>query len=231
MMVNYEEEYDKFEDRPNNIDYGSWYEYDNFQDFLDGKNAMDLTEGEEIDYLILHMPQEEILDFNELRDDESIYREIYVNELIERKLLEKESLEEALKSMEVDEIDYEYLESISFENGSMEDIPIGNINGDDLEEMTIKDLIERRLKEEEDLNKEFLRNRSLEIDMDEPMDEIGLEEFYEDFDYDYTIEEKYYEHRESLDELYYKIQESKKREMDDDPFNEITDYGDNRFED
>ena len=40
MMVNYEEEYDKFEDTPNNIDYGSWYEYDNFQDFIDGKNAL-----------------------------------------------------------------------------------------------------------------------------------------------------------------------------------------------
>ena len=93
-MVNYEEEYDKYEDIPNNIDYGSWYEYDNFQDFLDGKNAMDLTEGEEMDFLLLNLPNESILDFNELRDDESIYREEYLDALIERKLNENEAIEE-----------------------------------------------------------------------------------------------------------------------------------------
>ena len=98
-MVDYEKEYDRFEDVPNNIDYGSWYEYDNFQDFLDGRNAMDLTEGEDIDFLI------------------------------ENKINEKERLEEYLKSLEEEEIDYEYLESRTLDSDILE------INEDEIEKI------------------------------------------------------------------------------------------------
>lgn len=231
MMVNYEEEYDKFEDTPNNIDYGSWYEYDNFQDFIDGKNAMDLTEGEEIDYWIFNLPEDQILDFNELPDEETISREEYVNALIESKLQEKEALEEFLKSLEEDETDYAYLESLlkddekdieHFENDSLEE--------DILEKISLERLIKNHLLEEEELNKEFLQNKSLEIDIEDKIDDMDFEEF-EYFDDDYEISEKYYEHIESMEELYYKKLESRKENKEDgDSFNEVTDYGDSPYD-
>lgn len=223
MMVNYEEEYDNFEDNPNNIDYGSWYEYDNFQDFIDGKNAMDLTEGEEIDYLFFNLPEDNIMDFNELVDEEAINREEYVSALIERKLEEKESLEEYLKSLADD---YEDLKN-SFDDMQYEldgeNIEHNLFEEDILEKISLERLIEEHLLKEEELNKEFLENKSLEIDIED----MGFEEYYEDFDYDESIEEKYYEHSESLEELYYKKLESQKSNKDDeDSFNEVTDYGD-----
>ena len=227
MMVNYEEEYDKFEDTPNNIDYGSWYEYDNFQDFIDGKNAMDLTEGEEIDYWIFNLPEDQILDFNELPDEETISREEYVNALIESKLQEKEALEEFLKSLEEDETDYAYLESLlkddernieHFENDSLEE--------DILEKISLERLIKDHLLEEEELNKEFLRNKSLEVDINDKIEDMGFEEF-EYFDDDLEISEKYYEHIELIDDLHYKSLETQKAKKDkEDSFNEVTDYGD-----
>lgn len=233
-MVNYEEEYDKYEDVPNNIDYGSWYEYDNFQDFLDGKNAMDLTEGE-VDFLDFHIPEEDILDFNELRDDEAIYREEYVNFLIERKLNEEEGFEELLKSLENEEIDYEHLEKMFSDEKIMEmsSEDLKNLSEDDLlEKMIIEHLIENRLLEEKELNKEFLKNKSLEEIIESQVEDIEYEESYDDFPYDEAIEEKYYEHMEFLDELHYKIQETNKRDHDDvDLINEITDYGDNNYSD
>ena len=64
---------------------------------------MDLTEGEEIDYWVFNLPEDQILDFNELSDEEAISREEYVSALIESKLEEKEALEEFLKSLEEDE--------------------------------------------------------------------------------------------------------------------------------
>lgn len=223
MMVNYEEEYDNFEDKPNNIDYGSWYEYDNFQDFIDGKNAMDLTEGEEIDYLFFNLPEDNIMDFNELVDEEAINREEYVSALIERKLEEKESLEEYLKSLADD---YEDLKN-SFDDIECEldseNIEHNLFEEDILEKISLERLIEEHLLKEEELNKEFLENKSLEIDIED----MGFEEYYEDFEYDEEIEEKYYEHSESLEELYYKKLESQKSNKDDeDSFNEVTDYGD-----
>ena len=227
MMVNYEEEYDKFEDTPNNIDYGSWYEYDNFQDFIDGKNAMDLTEGEEIDYWIFNLPEDQILDFNELPDEETISREEYVNALIESKLQEKEAFEEFLKSLEEDETDYAYLESLlkdderdieHFENDSSEE--------DILEKISLERLIKDHLLEEEELNKEFLQNKSLEIDIEEKIDNMDFEEF-EYFEDDLEISEKYYEHIEFIDDLHYKSLETQKAKKDDeDSFNEVSDYGD-----
>ena len=229
-MVDYEKEYDRFEDVPNNIDYGSWYEYDNFQDFLDGRNAMDLTEGEDIDFLLLNLPEESILDFNELRDEESIYREEYVNSLIENKINEKEGLEEYLKSLEEEEIDYEYLESRTLDSDILE------INGDEiekniLEEERIKELIEDHLLEEEELNKEFLKNKALKKEIEDQIDDMDYDESIIDFDYDGEIEEKYYEHIESLDELYYKMHESRRENNEnEESFNEITDYGDNHYE-
>lgn len=227
MMVNYEEEYDKFEDEPNNIDYGSWYEYDNFQDFIDGKNAMDLTEGEEIDYWIFNLPEDQILDFNELPDEEAISREEYVSALIESKLEENEAFEEFLKSLEEDEPDYAYLESLlkdeekdieHFENESLEE--------DILEKITLERLIKDHLLEEEELNKEFLRNKSLEMDINDKIDDMDFEEF-EYFEDDLEISEKYYEHIEALDDLHYKSLETQKAKKDEeDSFNEVTDYGD-----
>lgn len=227
MMVNYEEEYDKFEDTPNNIDYGSWYEYDNFQDFIDGKNAMDLTEGEEIDYWVFNLPEDQILDFNELPDEETISREEYVNALIESKLEEKEALEEFLKSLEEDETDYAYLESLfkddekdigHFENDSLEE--------DILEKISLERLIKDHLIEEEELNKEFLRNKSLEIDINDKIEDMDFEEF-DYFEDDLEISEKYYEHIELIDDLHYKSLETQKAKKDDeDSFNEVTDYGD-----
>ena len=226
-MVNYEEEYDKFEDTPNNIDYGSWYEYDNFQDFIDGKNAMDLTEGEEIDYWVFNLPEDQILDFNELPDEETISREEYVNALIESKLEEKEALEEFLKSLEEDETDYAYLESLfkddekdigHFENDSLEE--------DILEKISLERLIKDHLIEEEELNKEFLRNKSLEIDINDKIEDMDFEEF-DYFEDDLEISEKYYEHIELIDDLHYKSLETQKAKKDDeDSFNEVTDYGD-----
>ncbi|MCQ2962378.1 MAG: hypothetical protein MJ235_08610 [archaeon] len=226
-MVNYEEEYDKFEDTPNNIDYGSWYEYDNFQDFIDGKNAMDLTEGEEIDYWVFNLPEDQILDFNELPDEETISREEYVNALIESKLQEKEALEEFLKSLEEDETDYAYLESLlkddernieHFDNDSSEE--------DILEKISLERLIKDHLLEEEELNKEFLQNKSLEIDINDKIEDMDFEEF-DYFEDDLEISEKYYEHIELIDDLHYKSLETQKAKKDDeDSFNEVTDYGD-----
>lgn len=227
MMVNYEEEYDKFEDTPNNVDYGFWYEYDNFQDFIDGKNAMDLTEGEEIDCWVFNLPEDQILDFNELPDEETISREEYVNALIESKLQEKEALEEFLKSLEEDETDYAYLESLlkddernieHFENNTLEE--------DILEKISLERLIKDHLIEEEELNKEFLRNKSLEIDINDKIEYMDFEEF-DYFEDDLEISEKYYEHIELIDDLHYKSLETQKAKKDDeDSFNEVTDYGD-----
>ena len=229
MMVNYEEEYDNFEDKPNNIDYGSWYEYDNFQDFIDGKNAMDLTEGEEIDYWLFNLPEDKILDFNELPDEEAISREEYVSALIESKLEEKEALEEFLKSLEEDETDYEYLESLlkdeTFNGMDIEHIENDSFEEDILEKITLERLIKDHLLEEEELNKEFLRNKSLESDINDKIDDMDFEEF-DYFEDDSEISEKYYEHIESIDELYYKSLETKKENDDEDSFNEVTDYGD-----
>lgn len=224
MMVNYEEEYDKFEDEPNNIDYGSWYEYDNFQDFIDGKNAMDLTEGEEIDYWVFNLPEDQILDFNELPDEEAISREEYVSALIESKLDEKEALEEFLKSLEEDETDYAYLESLlKDEERDIEDIENDSFEEDILEKISIERLIKDHLIEEEELNKEFLRNKSLESDIDSQVEDM----VFDDFDYDDSIEEKYYELFDYDEELYYKSLESRKRNEDEeDSFNEVIDYGD-----
>lgn len=223
MMVNYEEEYDNFEDKPSNIDYGSWYEYDNFQDFIDGKNAMDLTEGEEIDYLFFNLPEDNIMDFNELVDEEAINREEYVSALIERKLEEKESLEEYIRSLADDYEDLKNsLDDMQYEL-DRENVEHDLFEEDILEKISLERLIEEHLLKEEELNKEFLENKSLEIDIED----MGFEEYYEDFDYDESIEEKYYEHSESLEELYYKKLESQKSNKDDeDSFNEVTDYGD-----
>lgn len=222
-MVNYEEEYDNFEDKPNNIDYGSWYEYDNFQDFIDGKNAMDLTEGEEIDYLFFNLPEDNIMDFNELVDEEAINREEYVSALIERKLEEKESLEEYLKSLADDYEDMKNSPDNMQYELDRENINHNLFEEDILEKISLERLIEEYLLKEEELNKEFLENKSLEIDIED----MSFEEYFEDFDYDESIEEKYYEHSESLEELYYKKLESQKSNKDDeDSFNEVTDYGD-----
>ena len=158
IMVDYEKEYDKFEDVPNNIDYGSWYEYDNFQDFIDGKNAMDLTEGEVIDYSVLNLPEDSILDFNDLIDDESIYREEYLNALIEERFEEKEAFEEYLKSFEEEGEDYEHLESIFFDNEI--DVPEfdNELTEDEMMEiMGLKMLIANRLKDKGELDEEFLK--------------------------------------------------------------------------
>lgn len=230
MMVNYEEEYDNFENKPNNIDYGSWYEYDNFQDFLEGKNAMDLTEGEEIDHLILNLPEDEILDFNDLMDDEAIHREEYVSALIERKLDEKEALEEFLKSLDYEEPDYAHLENQLKNDDGLMNMENALSEEDILEQISIERLIKEHLIEEEELNKEFLANASLKVDIEDHMDDMDFEE-YEYFDDDEEISEKYYEHKEHLEELYYKSIESRKENMDeDDSFNEITDYGDNQYD-
>ena len=231
-MVDYEKEYDKFEDVPNNIDYGSWYEYDNFQDFIDGKNAMDLTEGEIIDYSVFNLPEDSILDFNELIDDESIYREEYLNAMIEMKFEEKEAFEEYLRSFEEEGVDYEHLESIFFDNEI--DIPEfdNELSEDDVMEiMSIKMLIANHLADKGELDDEFLKKISLENEMGERIDDFDLEEHFDDFDYDESIEEKYYEHIEYLDDLHYKMMETDRKKVDeDDSFHEVTDYGDNQFE-
>ena len=233
-MVDYEKEYDKFEDVPNNIDYGSWYEYDNFQDFIDGKNAMDLTEGEIIDYSVLNLPEDSIMDFNELIDDESIYREEYLNALIEERFEEKEAFEEYIKSFEEDKVDYEHLESIFFDNEI--DVPEfdNELTEDEMMEIIgLKMLIANRLKDKGELDEEFLKKISLENEMGDIIDDFDFEEYFDDFEYDEEIEEKYYEHIAFLDDdLHYKmIETSKKNDDEDDLFHEVTDYGDNQFED
>ena len=232
IMVDYEKEYDKFGDVPNNIDYGSWYEYDNFQDFIDGKNAMDLTEGEIIDYSVLNLPEDSILDFNELIDDESIYREEYLNALIEERLEEKEAFEEYIKSFEEDGVDYEHLESIFFDNEI--DVPEfdNELSEDEMMEiMGLKMLIANRLKDKGELDEEFLKKISLENEMGDIIDDFDFEEYFDDFEYDEEIDEKYYEHIAFLDdELHYKMIETNKKNDDDDLFHEVTDYGDNQFE-
>ena len=54
---------------------------------------------------------------------------------------------------------------------------------------------------------------------------------YDDFKDDYRIEEKYYEHIEALEELGTKIRHSKKEINDYLEFNEVSDYGDNPYDD
>ena len=243
-MVDYEKEYEKYEDTPNNIDYGSWYEYDNFQDFLDGKNAMDLTEGEDPDYL-LNILNEDLSYFDYSRDEEAVNREDYLNAMIEEIIIEKESLEEFIKLNSEDEMDYESIE--------------GDFSRDD----GIDYLIEKYLMEEENFNLEVLENHGKEADLKELIDHLKRDkkeiygfsemdyidfndyeemldnldnndnpkEFYDDFEEDYRIEEKYYEHNKALEELDSKIRHSKKENNEYLEFNEVTDYGDNPYDD
>ena len=245
-MVDYEKEYEKYEDTPNNIDYGSWYEYDNFQDFLDGKNAMDLTEGEDPDYFLIYALNEDLSYLDDSRDEEAINREEYVCALIEEKILEKEALEEFLKLNSDYEMDYESIESDFSKNGD----DIGHI-------------IEEYLMEEENFNLKVLENEAKEAELKHMIDHRkslkkhneesynydvmeyidfndyedmldNLENYngaYDDFKDDYRIEEKYYEHIEALEELGTKIRHSKKEINDYLEFNEVSDYYDNPYDD
>lgn len=241
-MVDYEKEYDKFEDVPNNIDYGSWYEYDNFQDFIDGKNAMDLT-SEDPDFMKLNLDSEELFDFNTLKDDELIYKEEYEEFLIDMKMKEEERQKNFLNSLEF-EADYlngryddeylEYLESINEEEIHDQETENQILKEDFTEEMILDNLIQQHLLEEEELFKDFLSSKYAKKDA---MDERVIEEYEDRFlplddfdDYDDEIDEKYYEFVDLMDDLHYKkIETEKARKDEDDSFNEISDYSDFGF--